>query len=174
MITLTIISAIVILFLTGILFIPLSIVIRTKTKEYYVKLPGYFRIDLILREEIIPLIKVKLFLFSFHIEPGKKSTQSKENKPKKTRNNKNKKVKGKALQFFLGCLKQFKREKIQADIDTGNYPLNAQLIPIANTINGENINININFENRNQVEFITKTRLYRLLVMFIKYSMFNK
>lgn len=174
MITLTIILSIILLFLLGILFIPLRIVVKTKTKEYYIKLPGYFRVDLIFRDEIVPVIRLKLFLFSFHIEPGRKSRKKKEKGPDKMKKTKTKVRIRNPFKFFMSCLKQFKIKKLHAEIDTGDFPLNAQLIPLANAVNKNNISLNINFENRNQINFCTTIQTYKFLFLFIKYSMFNK
>ena len=71
-------------------------------------------------------------------------------------------------------LRSFKIKRLEADIDTGNYPLNAQLIPLVQTINGSNINLNINFENRNEANIRISTQLYNLITTNLKHKLRNR
>ena len=69
-------------------------------------------------------------------------------------------------------LHSFHIRYLQANIDTGDYPLNARLIPVAALINGGNIMIKINFEDRNSVDLKIITRLYKLLWILLRYIIF--
>ena len=54
-------------------------------------------------------------------------------------------------------------KRLRADIDTGDFPLNAQLIPLALLINGANHQLSINFEDRNELEVTIQTRLIKII-----------
>lgn len=176
MITITIsILTVLLLFLTGILFIPLRLVVNTKSNQYYLNLPGYFRIDVLLGITQQPKIKIRLFFFTFKIEPFKGSKkESLEQKKKSKHIRKNSKSTSSKLTFIRNCFRQIRIKKLNAEIDTGDYPLNAQLIPIAQQISNQNINLNINFNNRNNFEMVTTTQIFRFIKPGIKFIMSNK
>jgi hypothetical protein len=174
MITITIFLSLV-LFLTGILFFPLKVVVNTQQKEYYISLPGYFRADLLFANPMSFKLRLRIFFFSFRIEPGKRVaelTESSEGsipiKSKRNRRSKN------MLDYIRRMITCFRINRLQADIDTGNYPLNAQLIPIAQRISHNNIDLRINFENYNRVDFYATTRMHKLVYAFLKYKFTTK
>lgn len=180
MITVTIsILIILLLFLTGIFFIPLKLVINTKSNQYYLNLPGYFRIDVLFGITQQPKIKVRLFFFTFRIEPFKRSKNQTEKSEINIKNKRTKKGKRKTnissqIALVRNCFQQFEINKLDADIDTGDFPLNAQLIPIAHQINNQNINLNVNFNNQNNLEMVTTTQIFRFIKPLIKFKMSNK
>jgi hypothetical protein len=135
--------------------------------------------DLLLGLTQQPKIKVRLFFVTFKIEPFKKS----KNKLKKSEKNSKyyAKAKGKGktsvnaqIDLVRNCFQRIKIKKLNADIDTGDFPLNAQLIPIAQSFTNQNINLNINFNNQNNLEMVTTTQIYRFIKPIIKFKMSNK
>lgn len=134
-------------------------------------LPGYFRADLIFAGSLVPRLKFRVFFFTFKIEPGNHKKKAIDEKPIN-------KTKKQAIKNPFRLMKKIMRniniKKLHADIDTGDFPLNAQLIPVTQTINGKNINVNINFENRNNLEFKAVTRIFNILWVSIKHILFNK
>jgi hypothetical protein len=169
MIALIIVSA-VLLFISGTLFVPLKIVLNTKEKEYYISLPGYLRADLMFESMQSIKVKLRVFFFTFRIEPGN-ATKIKE---KYTyRKQKRRKIQ-RPLLLAKNQLKNFRIKKLNASIDTGNFPLNAQLIPIAGSLNRRNINLNINFENKYELDVCIVTRLYKIIYTTIKHYISNK
>ncbi len=109
-------------------------------------------------------IKLKLLFLSFTLNPFRKKSLNRDEivklKKKKSRKRKN-------LQKFLHLIrKAFKAitiKKLIANIDTDDYPLNAQLFAVASQINQRNISLNINFESRNTFDFKAITYLYKLI-----------
>jgi hypothetical protein len=65
----------------------------------------------------------------------------------------------------------FTIKKALADFDTGNFPLNAQLIPVAQLLNAKNIRLHLNFENRNTFDIELVTQLYKLVWIGITYNL---
>jgi len=68
---------------------------------------------------------------------------------------------------FLKLSNAFMVKKFYADIDTGDFPMNAQLMPLTLLSNNSTINLNINFENRNTVDIEIFTRLYKILATWV-------
>ena len=167
MITISILT-ILLLFITGILFIPLRLVINTKSDEYFVSLPGYFRADLLLGLKKRPRIKVRLFFFTFKIEPYKNIATKKTNKDKPRYNTPSKNIRPRII-FLNQCIRQIKVKELSANVDTGDFPLNAQLIPVANNLNHGNIQLNINFENQNSLKLKTSTQVFKFIKPGIMY-----
>ncbi len=173
--TISIITVLLLLFLTGILFIPLRLVVNTRSNQYYLNLPGYLRIDVLLGLSKKPSIKFRLFFFTFKIEPfeSKKDKFKKTGKAPKFNKNRRDKSTGARVTFVRSCLRQIKIKKLVADIDTGDFPLNAQLIPVAQRINNKNVNLNINFTNQNNIELVTYTQIYRFIKPGIRFILSN-
>ncbi|MBN2485636.1 MAG: hypothetical protein JXB34_06655 [Bacteroidales bacterium] len=169
MISLLILTSIVIFLLLGVLFVPINIVVDTNKKKYYMSLPGYLRIDLLLGAPEPFKIKLRVFFISFFIEPFKREKKIDVSKPKENK----KKVKA-PLSLIFNLIKSIKLKYCYANIDTGNFPLNAQLIPAAQLIRGPNLSVNINFENTNSLNLRLKTRGIKLLTVLIKHKLFNK
>lgn len=71
-------------------------------------------------------------------------------------------------------LQTFKVKRLYAELDTGDYPLNAQLIPIVQNFNNQDIDVKINFNNQNSVDFLIVTRLIKFLRIAIKHYLLTK
>lgn len=71
-------------------------------------------------------------------------------------------------------LKLVKIIKLDAAIDTGDFPVNALLIPVVQNLNNNTINIMINFQNDNRLDFIAETRIYKLIILYINLFIITK
>jgi hypothetical protein len=168
MITLLVISTIL-LFIVGVLFVPIRIVVNTDKKQYYISLPGYLRADLLFGGNNPFRIKMRVLFISFLIEPSKRvKKQEIEHKEKKYKPIKN------PLKLFVNLIRSIKVKYCVANIDTGDFPLNAQLIPIANLLQNKNVEVNINFNNNNNVDLKLETRGIKLIYIILKHKILNK
>jgi hypothetical protein len=68
----------------------------------------------------------------------------------------------------LGMLKAFRLQKLEWYIDTGNYTLNAKLFPLLYLISQSPVKIAVNFNGQNRIVLKAYTRLYYLIVAFLK------
>lgn len=161
MIALIIISFILIL-IAGIFLLPVSLVANTETKQYYLSMPLYFKVSFPLIENISEGIHIKIFFFKRKINPFKESGKG----IKKTNRTKKNKVKKPTL-LIKNILRKFKVKKLDADIDTGNFPLNAQLVPVTIVLNRGKANIRINFENRNYLNIHIITHVGAIIATYI-------
>lgn len=165
------------LFILGIFFLPIRIVINTRKNEYFISLPGYIRADLLLAADYRFSIKIKVLFFSFRVEPNRKKNYP-QNKINSYSDN-NKLMKGKSGRknswlLVKNLISGFRIKRFHASIDTGDFPLNAQLIPVAQIVSRGNVDVTINFENRNVIDIYIITKIYKLLAIAIKHKLYNK
>lgn len=167
MITLIVLSVLV-LIIIGVLFVPIKIVVNTAQRQYYLSLPGYLRADLLFAKDKPFKIKLRIFFISFFIEPSKRLKKNNELPEYK----KSKKIK-RPLTLLINLFKSIKIKYCYANIDTGDFPLNAQLIPLVQQIQSQNISVNINFNDENNLNLLLQTRGIRLMTVYIKHKLFN-
>jgi hypothetical protein len=67
-----------------------------------------------------------------------------------------------------GALHAFRIRSLEADIDTDDFTLNAWLVPVVSSVNGENIHLQINFEGYQSLLLDLRVTLGVLLWMIIK------
>ncbi len=144
---------------------PMNIVVNTEKKLFYILIPGYFKVSVPALEDISTGIKMRVLFFNFRIKPkvNKSNTESK---------NTSKKNKGRLRKPFLlfqKTIKKFTIKKCNVNIDTGDFPLNAQLIPVASMLSNNNMNFQINFEDRNELDIHIITRIGILIGTFLKH-----
>jgi hypothetical protein len=171
---LLIIIIILITILVSLLCLPISIKVDTERNLYYVSMPLYFKAT-ITESQKAWQFRFRVFLIPIKanfLEPRKKAkhkTERKKEKIKKTR----KKISIKRIPIIVKkTINSFRVKNLSATIDTGDFPLNAQLIPVVSQLNRENISIYVNFENKNALNFRAVTYLYKLLWIIIRYIIF--
>ena len=69
------------------------------------------------------------------------------------------------LKMMTGALKAFRIKKLEADIDTDDFTLNAWLVPVFSMVNGENVRLQINFEGHQSLLLDLRVTLGALLWM---------
>lgn len=121
-------------------------------------MPFYLRLSLITTEPEHLFIRLRLFLIPVKVDLRKKKNFLKKSSP----------AKKKEKRSFTGnmpihLLKAFTVKRAFLNIDTGDFPLNALLIPIAQTVSSGNVQMKINFENKTDVDINIFTRFYKLV-----------
>jgi hypothetical protein len=168
-----IIVILLILLIGGLLFLPVSIVADSNRKMYSVSIPLYLKASFTELNE-----KWKIRFHIFHIPfsikyPEKKKPSLQKGKVKKTRKKKRRKFSvNRILTIIKRTFKSFQIKQLDANIDTGDFPLNAQLIPVVSRLNSKNIAIGINFTDNNSIYFRAVTRLYKFVWIIIRYIIF--
>ena len=171
MIALLIILLLVLLIICGILFIPVEVVLNTDKGEYAVKQALIFKLQVLSDDEYILKARIRIFFVPITIYPFKlKVTKPGKQRQKRTKKKKNRRRIKNPYQLFLKILNAFKIKRLNADIDTGNFPLNAQLYPIAQMLNGNQISININYQNELKADIYIVTQLYKLAMAGISHT----
>jgi hypothetical protein len=141
---------------------PILVVIDTETNSYYIKLLGYFKAWIEVREDL--KLKMRILFFRKTYKPF----QFRQKAHIKKSGLKRKPDIKRMMILIRNLLKSIKIRKLDANIDTGDFPLNALLVPVAQKINNRIVNIAINFQEINNLYFIAETQLYKLIILYIK------
>lgn len=152
--------SIVLLFLTGLLVLPIRLVLHSEQKKYFIEIPIYLRAQLVPDNQLF-FLKLRVFYIPIKIYPFRNRNKALKSQ---TSRKKNKGISLNRRKMPTDLLRAFKIKKAYADLDTGDFPLNAQLIPVTHLVNNNSqIDLHINFENRNQLNIEIFTRLYKLV-----------
>ena len=158
-------------FTLWILFIPFRLLIQSEKNIYVFHLPGILKFSL---QKINDNWKMQIRLLFFNI---KNKTQKKKSDRKKKTNKKSRKfnaltdTKG-IIILIKKIIKTLKIKRFKVEIDTGNYTANALLIPVI-PLTGLNYNqVNINFNNHNNIDLQINGQLFYLalygIIFYIK------
>ena len=66
-------------------------------------------------------------------------------------------------------IKTFQLNALKIDIDTDDYILNAQLIPVFMWVNNDVIQLKVNYEGKLRLYLLINNRLINMLPVVIKY-----
>lgn len=176
MLVLLIILCTILLFLMAVLVAPFIFQIDTTQGVYSFRIRGIFAVYLFSDSSNPLLVHFRVFAIPFNIDflkkivKSKSATTSKEKKGekpesiKKKKSEDKKKTDGKKTyrlirKYVPKILKTFKIKKLQAEIDTENTIINGLLTAFQFYINKNNIDITINYSNKNSLKLIIKNRL---------------
>lgn len=169
-------SIILSILLTTVLWILLGAIrltIETKTREFSLQLFGLItgRVESSARNTLLmieaPFYSRSIDLTTTLFEKINKG-MSKDKKIKKKRKKSTSGFITKRMRSrFWKILKTFEIEKCNINIDTFDYALNGKLYPLAWWISRKGYPININFAGRQDMTFILKNRLARIIMAAI-------
>ena len=164
---LTLIFGLLFLVLISLLFIPIELYLNTITNQYYVQLRGLVKVSIEIDKKELLRVRLQVFFRSYYFYPLRKNNSS---KTKKIREKKHLKSRNKInFKTVLRLLKSFKVKEFVLHIDTGNSILNAKLYPAFSFLNYHIGNININFEDRNQLVLCMQNRPIHIIKSFINF-----
>ena len=177
MITVLLILGCMILVISLLLIAPVIIHIDTNNENYYIKIPWLFstRLDTSngnkrLRARIL-LIPFSISLdkmkergpgFNFNMQTGiEMISQSRF------------KIAPGLLNLYLKSaielIRSFRFKRLNIELDTGDYTLNARLIPVILLARRQNIEVSVNFIENNNLIMIIQNRIYRIVWQAIKF-----
>lgn len=170
-----IILSIILIFLLYVLLFPVTIKADTEKNIYFVRLPGVFGFRIIKNITGWRMrFSVFFIRFSMKIPPAKKPDRKKDEKRlKKIGKQSRKRFKTGYLSYVLKLVKAFRIRKLYLNIDTGDYPLNARLIPVTFFLSNNHINLSVNFNDYNSLYLIFHLQLIEVLYISIRHFMFN-
>ena len=159
------------LFLLWILFAPLIIRVDSDNQRYSLTLPGIIRASVVPDEELFH-IRLWVLFIPIKIDPVGKSMQKADGESK----SKKKKPRGylsKRMRARLMAMKEvwhsFRLKKLSLNLDTDDFILNSQLVPVFTTMNSRDVNLMVNYEGDISLFMILKNRMISLLWIGIKY-----
>ena len=152
-------------FLIWLLFVPVILYTNTDRNRYLLTLPGIFRAVVVPYEGLFH-IRGWIFFIPFKFNPFKQRKRKEEHKPKKK---KKKRIwRSGNLRTMRGALHAFRIRRLEANIDTDDFTLNAWLVPVFSAVNQDNIRLQVNFEGDQSLLLDLRIALGALLWNIIK------
>jgi hypothetical protein len=152
------------LFLFWLLLVPVIIYTHTGRNRYLVTLPGIFRAAIIPDKGLF-YIRAWVFFIPFKIRPFEGRKEKRRSKPMRK---KKKRWSFGNIRMMKGVLRAFRIRRLEADIDTDDFTLNAWLVPVFSMVNGENIMLRVNFQGHHFLLLDVRFTLGALLWILIK------
>ncbi len=148
------------------LIIPISIVLDSDKRLLKFSYGGLVSLQIILVDFTLKTY-LKTPIKTFHIKKTtsivKRKKQIKRKKKIKFNSWKVKEVLVESKSFLKQILRSFNLKNLSIYFDTGDYPLNAMLIPIITTISKGNINVAVNFIGINSIYFELRNRFIYII-----------
>ena len=166
-----IILGILIIAFTWLLIAPLYLYVSTSESRYEAGLAGIFKVLITMEENGLPTLTGKIFFITFNIPVFKfrkkkiKASTSKKSK-KKAR-----KLTRKRLRLIMSILwkiiHSFKLRQLKLNIDTTDVIRNAYLIPAFSMAYRNNIQLSVNYEDKNEFILHLENNLVRIIIKVI-------
>ena len=168
---------IIILVIIGyILFFPLTVKIDTDKNQYYFRLPGIFGFR-VLKGRSGWKIGYSVFLLRFQVtffKPDEHRKKPDKDHPKAHKGFLRRRFRADYLSLAINVIRAFRLKRLRWSIDTGDYPVNARLIPVASYLNNDRVNLSVNFNDYNAFYLILQSYLARIIYIIIRHFMFNR
>ena len=156
--------ALIVLLLFWMLVGPVMLQIDTVRQRYRAGLPG------VLTARVVPsdglfFLRFWLFFVPIKIDPFRQRNRRRKKKDRKS-------VKKKKSRFGIHSTRKILRairiKRLELDLDTDDFPLNAWLIPLFSVANThQNVNMRINFEGVLHLRLDLRTRLITIIWLMI-------
>lgn len=166
MIWLVIILSVLTLLLLWILVAPVIIFLNTDQNQYRLSLSGIFM------AKVSPVknffhFKGRVLFIPFTYNPFHEKPEEK--KKKKDEERKLKNISG-LLKLAIRALHSFRVRRLELDIDTDDFTMNAWLIPAFSMVNSQNVHMRANFEGHTSLLLDARTRIISLLWIFLTHK----
>lgn len=163
-----ILSTVLFLPIVYLLFVPIKLVLNSEETNFYVHVPGIIKVMLVQTPETILSVRIKVLFFKPRTLSGNSKNTTARTKNFALANGSTSSLFKELPVMFNLVKKAVKVKNLEANMDTGDFPLNAQLIPVAQSINNQHIHVNINFKNTNNINALIITRVSNILILFLK------
>lgn len=163
-----ILIAFLVLLLLWILVIPVIFFLDTDRNRYHLTLPGIFRAVAVPADGLFH-IRIWIFFIPFTFNPFRSKPEKKRKGGKKAKQALKKSPKGFRGKGKLAVhvLRAFRLKRLELDIDTEDFMLNAWLIPAFSAVNSENIRMRANFTGQASLLFDLRVHLGHMLWILI-------
>jgi len=175
----------ILLFAFGwLLLAPLYLYISTSESRYEAGLTGIFKVMVMVGDDGLPELLGKFFFISFKIpvytlvkkKPKEASQTKKEKKKKKAMKMNRKRIKI-VMTLMWKVVRSFRLRQLKLNIDTGDVIRNAYLIPVFSIAYRNNINLSVNYEDKNEFILHFDNTIGRMLIetlrVFIKRKLYG-
>jgi hypothetical protein len=152
-------------FLLWLMLVPVILYTHTEKNRYLVTLPGIFR-AIVIPDDSLFYLRLWIFFIPFNFHPFSQEKKKEKKEPRK------KKKKGLFrsgnIRTMNAALRAFRIKRLEADIDTDDFTLNAWLVPVFSAVNQENIRLQVNFAGHQSLLFDLRVTLGAILWNIIK------
>ena len=165
-----ILLGVLLLLFLAFLFMPLNLVLDTRTHEYYVQAAGLAKMRIEGDEAAIVRLRLQALFRSFYFYPldwidrPKRIQEKREKKRKKKAKTK---MTSLPVRTILRLLRSFKVKQFWVHLDTGDCIANAKLYPAFALLNFLGGNVGVNFHGRNELVLHMQNKPIWLLRSFI-------
>lgn len=149
---------------------PVFIFLDTQGHRYHLNLPGIIKVAAVPGRDFF-VIRGRVFLIPFRFDPFKENKRKRKRKPKKSSETPQRKRSPNLRQGMkLGrdVMRSFRIRRLWLNIDTDDFMLNTQLVPVFSAINSQQIRMQVNFEGDASLLLDLRTRLGALLWAFAR------
>jgi len=160
-----ILISLLLIFLFWLLLVPVIFYTNTDKMRYLLTLPGIFRAVVVMDEGLFH-IRGWIFFIPFRFNPFKQRKRKEEHKSGKKK--KKRLWRSGNFQTMRGVLHAFRIRRLEADIDTDDFTMNAWLVPVFSAVNQENISLQVNFEGHQSLLLDLRFTLGALLWSIIR------
>lgn len=154
------------LFLLWLLLGPVVIVVDTSSNRYYLNLPGIFKARVVPTEDLFHVRGWILFV-PYRFNPFKKRSHKRKKKAQSEKKKRFKVPKG-GVGMVKDAVSTIRVRKLEVDLDTDDFLLNAWLVPVFSVVNLSNTSLNVNFKGESTLLLELRIRLGALLWVFIR------
>ncbi|MEP1094200.1 MAG: hypothetical protein ABJG78_03780 [Cyclobacteriaceae bacterium] len=146
------------------LFVPLIIRLDTVENIVDIRIRGIFH-SWLSADQAGLVVHVWLPIYHFEIHPFQESATKSGSSEKK---NGSRTPGRKQIRRVLNMIRSFRIDFIEVAVDTDDYVLNAQLVPIGQFLSSNNISLSVNFCGATFCKIQIQNTLWRLGLAFLK------
>ena len=157
----------VLLIILWILLVPVMILVHTDAGRYTLSLPGLFTARAVTGEDFF-LIKGWILLIPYRFNPFKKRKQKRKKKEAPGEKKKRFKFPKGGAGMAIDAVRTIRVKKLELDLDTDDFLLNAWLVPVFSVINLPNTRLHVNFKGESTFLLDMRIRLGALIWVFIR------
>lgn len=152
------------IFLMWLLLVPVILYTNTDRNRYFLTLPGIFKAVVVPAGGLFH-IRGWIFFIPFKYNPFEPRKKKEKHKPRKKKKSLWRSGNFRTMQ---GALRAFRIRRLEADIDTDDFTMNAWLVPVFSAVNEENICLRVNFEGHQSLLLDLRVTLGVLLWNIVK------
>lgn len=147
-----------------ILWAPIILYVDTAVNKYYVQIKGLVRADVLEDKKEVLRIRLRILFMRFSFYPLRTKPSKKRRKKEVGKKESRRRMSWSVIKRIL---RSFRVKKLYVNVDTGDYVLNAKLIPLCTLLNLTGGAFRINFQDSNHLVLHLQNRSINIVRAFI-------
>ncbi|MEO1049163.1 MAG: hypothetical protein AAFX87_00965 [Bacteroidota bacterium] len=168
-----VIIGLIVITIAALLITPLTIYFDSNERLAYVRLKWFFKLSGKLEEG-----KAKFYLntpfYWGHVDPfqkGKTKTKAKKKVVKKEKPKPSQRSPWQVFRLIRDLIKTFELKSFIFNVDTDDYVLNAQLVPVMSILSRKNVHLSTNFHGEVHCHLELENRLHRCIGPALRFAL---